>query len=158
MLYASLKAVHLLAVVVWVGGMAFALYCLHPAAKQLEPAQRVSLMHAVLRRFLAVVAIAAAVILVSGATMIGLASSAAARAGLGFNMPLDWYAMVALFFAMLVVFLHIRLVLFRRLAAAVAAGRWSDGAAALKAIRWEVTINLVMGAFIICIVRLGGTA
>jgi uncharacterized membrane protein len=118
----------------------------------------VPLMHAVLRRFLAVVAIAAAVIFVSGATMIGLAWSAAVRAGIAFNMPLDWYAMIALFFAMLAVFVHIRRVLFRRLAAAVAAGRWPDGAAALTAIRWEVTLNLVVGAFIICIVRLGGTA
>ena len=41
--------------------------------------------------------------------MIGIAWSAAARAGLAFNMPLDWYAMVALFFVMLAVFLHIRL-------------------------------------------------
>jgi uncharacterized membrane protein len=158
MLYASLKAIHLLAVVVWVGGMAFTLYCLHPAARLLEPGQRVPLMHAVLRRFLAVVATAAAVIFVSGATMIGLAWSAAARAGIAFNMPLDWYAMVALFFAMLAVFVHIRLVLFPRLAAAVAAARWPDGAAALKAIRWEVTFNLVIGVFIVCIVRLGGTA
>jgi uncharacterized membrane protein len=158
MLYASLKAVHLLAVVVWVGGMAFTLYCLHPAAKLLEPASRVPLMHAVLRRFLAVVTVAAALIFVTGATMIGLAWSAAARAGLAFNMPLDWYAMVALFFAMLAVFVHIRVALFRRLASAVAASRWPDGAAALAAIRWEVTLNLVIGAFIIVVVRLGGTA
>jgi uncharacterized membrane protein len=158
MLYASLKAVHLLAVVVWVGGMAFTLYCLHPAAKLLDPASRVPLMHAVLRRFLAVVAVAAALIFVTGATMIGLAWSAAVRAGLAFNMPLDWYAMVALFFAMLAVFVHIRVALFRRLASAVAAARWPDGAAVLAAIRWEVTLNLVIGAFIIVIVRLGGTA
>jgi len=158
MLYASLKAVHLLAVVVWVGGMAFTLYCLQPAAKLLDPAPRVLLMHAVLRRFIAAVTIAVVVIFVSGATMIGLAWSAAARAGLPFNMPLDWYAMVALFFVMLVFFIHIRSTLFRRLAGAVAAGRWPDGAAVLAAIRWEVTLNLVIGAFIIVIVRLGGTA
>jgi len=158
MLYASLKAVHLLAVVVWVGGMAFTLYCLHPAAKQLDPAQRVPLMHAVLRRFLAVVAIAVAVIFASGATMIGVAWSAAARAGIAFNMPLDWYAMATLFFVMLAVFVHIRVALFPRLAVAVGAARWPDGAAALQAIRWEVTLNLVLGTFIVCIVRLGGTA
>jgi uncharacterized membrane protein len=158
MLYASLKAVHLLAVVLWVGGMAFTLYCLQPAAKLLEPGSRVPLMHAVLRRFLALAAIAAAVIVVTGATMIGLAWSAAARAGLAFNMPLDWYAMVALFLVMLAVFVHIRAVLFRRLAAAVAAKRWPDGAAALAAMRWEVTLNLVLGIFIVFIVRLGGTA
>ncbi len=158
MLYASLKAVHLLAVVLWVGGMAFTLYCLQPAAKLLEPASRVPLMHAVLRRFLALAALAAAVILVTGATMIGMAWSAAARAGIAFNMPLDWYAMVALFLVMLAVFVHIRVVLFRRLAAAVAAARWADGAAALATMRWEVTLNLVLGIFIVFIVRLGGTA
>jgi uncharacterized membrane protein len=158
MLYASLKAVHLLAVVVWIGGMAFTLFCLRPAAAVLEPAPRVILMHAVLARFFAVVTLAAAIVLVSGATMISLAWSAAARAGLAFNMPLDWYAMVALFGVMLVVFIHIRGALFPRLARAVATARWPDGAAALAAIRWEVTLNLVLGTFVICIVRLGGTA
>lgn len=158
MLYASLKAVHLLAVVLWVGGMAFTLYCLQPAAKLLEPASRVPLMHAVLRRFLALAAIAAAVIVVTGATMIGLAWSAAARAGLAFNMPLDWYAMVVLFFVMLAVFAHIRLVLFRRLGRALATEAWPSAASAIAAIRWEVMLNLVIGVFIVVIVRLGGTA
>jgi uncharacterized membrane protein len=73
-------------------------------------------------------------------------------------MPLDWYAMVGLFFVMLAVFVHIRVVLFDRLAGAVSAQRWADGAAALGAIRWEVTLNLLIGIFIIVFVRLGGTA
>jgi uncharacterized protein YeaC (DUF1315 family) len=49
-------------------------------------------------------------------------------------------------------------VLFRRLAVAVAAARWPDGAAALAAMRSEVTLNLVLGIFIVFIIRLGGTA
>ena len=158
MLYASLKAIHLLAVIVWLGGMAFTLFCLRPAVAVLEPAQRVTLMHAVMQRFIRVVTIAAAVLFVAGATMVGMAWSAAARAGLAFNMPLDWYAMIALFFVMLVVFVHIRQVLFARLDAAVKNRRWPDGAAALGAIRWEVVLNLVLGAFIVLLVRLGGTA
>ena len=158
MLYAFLKAFHLLAVVVWIGGMAFMLFCLRPAARVLEPPARVTLMHAAIKRFLVVVAIAIAVLLACGAAMVGIAWSAARRAGLGFNMPLDWYTMIATFFVMLAVFVHIRAVLFRRLAAAVAAARWPDGAAALAAIRWEVSINLVLGTFVIFFVRLGGTA
>ena len=158
MLYASLKAVHLLAAIVWIGGMAFTLFCLRPALKVLEPAQRVTLMHAVMQRFIRVVTLAAVVLVVAGATMVGIAWSAAARAGLAFNMPLDWYAMIALFFVMLAVFVHIRQVLFTRLDAAVKASRWADGAAALGAIRWEVALNLVLGAFIVLVVRLGGTA
>ena len=86
------------------------------------------------------------------------ARSAAARAGLAFNMPLDWYTMIAVFFAMLVVFVHIRIVLFKRLDAAVAEKRWADGAAALGRMRWEVPLNLVLGVFIVFFVRLGGTA
>ena len=108
--------------------------------------------------WIAIAAIAIAVLFVCGAAMVGMASSAAARAGLAFNMPLDWYTMIATFFVMLAVFIHIRSVLFRRLDAAVTAGKWADGAAALAAIRWEVSINLVLGTFVIFFVRLGGTA
>ena len=158
MLYAFLKAFHLLAVVVWIGGMAFMLFCLRPAARVLEPPARVTLMHAAMRRFFTVATIAIAVLLACGAAMVGIAWSAARRAGLAFNMPLDWYAMIATFFAMLAVFVHIRSVLFRRLDEAVTAAKWPDGAAALAAIRWEVSINLVLGTFVIFFVRLGGTA
>jgi uncharacterized membrane protein len=157
-LYASLKAIHLLAIIAWVGGMAFTLFCLRPAAAVLEPPARVTLMHAAMGRFMVVVSVAALFAFVTGASMVGIAWSASARAGLAFNMPLDWYAMIGLFFFMLVVFIHIRVVLFARLARAVAAQRWADGAAALGAIRWEVTLNLVIGIFIIVFVRLGGTA
>ncbi|MEO6896571.1 MAG: CopD family protein [Caldimonas sp.] len=158
MLYATLKAIHLLAVVAWVGGMAFMLFCLRPAAAVLEPPARVTLMHAAMSRFSTLVTVAAATVFVSGAAMIGIAWSASARASLPFNMPLDWYVMVGLFFFMLAVFMHVRIVLFARLAKAAASQRWSEGAAALGAIRWEVTLNLVVGVFIIVLVRLGGTA
>ena len=116
------------------------------------------LMHAALKRFLAVAGVAIAVLFVCGAAMIGIAWSAAARAGLAFNMPLDWYTMIATFFVMLALFIHVRSVLFRRLDVAVTAAKWPDGAAALAAIRWEVSINLVLGTFVIFFVRLGGTA
>ena len=158
MLYAFLKAFHLLGVVVWIGGMAFMLFCLRPAARVLEPPARVTLMHAAMKRFLTVAAIAIAVRVVCGAAVGGSAWSAAPRAGLAGNKPLDWYAMIATFFVMLAVFIHIRNVLFRRLDDAVTAAKWPDGAAALAAIRWEVSINLVLGTFVIFFVRLGGTA
>ena len=157
-LYATLKAFHLLAVIVWVGGMAFVLFCLRPAARVLEPPARIALMHAALRRFLAVVVAAIAVIFVCGVAMVAIAWSAASRAGLRFNMPLDWYVMFAVFFVMLAVFVHIRAVVFGRLDAALREQRWADGASALGAIRWEVSANLVLGVFVTVLVRLGGTA
>jgi uncharacterized membrane protein len=158
-LYASLKAVHLLAVIAWVGGMFFMLMCLRPAVHEvLEAPPRVRLMHATLRRFLRIVGLAVLAILVSGAAMIFMAWRDRAAAGLAFNMPLDWYAMVALFFAMLAVFLHVRFPLFARVTRAMAAQAWPDAGAALSAIRWEVAINLVLGIFIVVIVRLGAAA
>jgi uncharacterized membrane protein len=157
-LYATLKACHLLAVVVWVGGMAFMLFCLRPAARVLEPPARIALMHAAIRRFLTVVAVAIAVIFVCGVAMVAMAWSTAARAGLRFNMPLDWYVMFAVFFVMLAVFVQIRVVLFSRLDAALREQRWAAGASALGTIRWEVSANLVLGVFVTVLVRLGGTA
>ncbi len=159
MLYASLKALHLLSVIVWVGGMFFMHVCLRPAAAEvLEPPARIRLMHATMRRFFDVVTVAIVVAMLSGAAMIGIASYAATRTGLAFNMPLDWYAMVALFIVMLLVFAHVRVALFRRLATALAAEAWPDAARAITSIRLEIVINLVLGIFIVVIVRLGGTA
>lgn len=159
MLYASLKAMHLLAVIVWVGGMYFTLMCLRPAVHEvLEPPARVRLMHAALRRFFLAVNVSVLVVLASGVAMVGLVWRDRAAAALAFNMPLDWYAMIVLFFVMLAVFLHVRLSLFRRVARAMAAQAWPDAAAALGAIRWEVAINLVIGIFIVVLVRLGSAA
>ena len=155
MLYASLKAVHLLAVIVWVGGMFFMLMCLRPAVHEvLEAPARVRLMHATLRRFLRIVglAVAVAVLRQRRGDDRHWPGAIARAAGLAFNMPLDWYAMVALFFVMLAVFLHVRLALFPRVERAVTAEAWPDGAARRSAaIRWEVAINLVLGIFIVVI-------
>lgn len=157
-LYASLKAVHLLATIVWIGGMFFMLHCLRPAAALLEPPLRLTLLHATMRRFFVAVIAAIVVIAVSGGSMIAMAWAAARRANLMFNMPLDWYTMIGVFVAMVAVFAHVRWVLFRRLGAAVQAQRWAEGAAAAGAIRWEVMVNLVLGIFVVAAVRLGSAA
>ena len=52
MLYNALQFVHVLSIIVWVGGMVFAHFFLRPAAQALEPPLRVRLMHDVLQRFL----------------------------------------------------------------------------------------------------------
>ena len=64
MLYATLKLLHVLAIVVWIGGMVFAHFFLRPAAMQLPPPQRIPLMHGALQRFFSAVLVAVAVVLV----------------------------------------------------------------------------------------------
>ena len=38
MIYATLKTLHVLSIIVWIGGMAFAHFFLHPAVVHFEPA------------------------------------------------------------------------------------------------------------------------
>ena len=158
MLYALLKAVHLVSLVVWVGGMFFTLACLRPALGLLDGPLRLRLMHEVMRRFFDVVSIAIGLMLVSGAWMLWLAVRASTPPGLTFNMPLDWLAMIVLGLVMIAVFGHIRFNLFKRLRVAVQAQDWPAGAAALGGIRRWVTVNLVIGVAVIALMRLGAAS
>lgn len=51
MIFSVLKLIHVLAVVLWVGGMAFAHFFLRPSVQALEPPVRLRLLHAVMKRF-----------------------------------------------------------------------------------------------------------
>jgi uncharacterized membrane protein len=155
MLYTTLKLLHLLAVVVWVGGMVFAHGFLRPALTVLPPPQRLQLMHAVLGRFFAAVALAAGVTLASGLWMIGDLHQRVAATGGSLQMPWSWTAMAAIGLVMTGIFAWIRLALFPRLARAVAAGEFPAAAAALAPIRRWVSVNLVLGLVVIVLVGLG---
>ena len=63
-------AIHLLAAVLWVGGMAFALWVLRPSLAALEPPQRLAMHVAVLRRFLLVIWHAMPLVLITGYLMV----------------------------------------------------------------------------------------
>jgi len=154
MLYATLKLLHVLSIVVWVGGMVFAGFFLRPAAMQLPPPQRIPLMHATLQRFFGAVIVAVLVVFVTGGWMIGRAAKETVQAGLPFNMPLDWTLMAALGVLMMAIFAHIRFALYKRLDKAVAAQDWPAGGAALASIRTWVSVNLAIGVAIIAITLL----
>ena len=156
--YAILRSIHLLAVVVWVGGMFFAHYCLRPAAAALEPPLRVTLMRDALRRFLDIVFVAALLVLLSGAWMIATTTRASAKAGLGFAMPIDWHVMATLGVVMIAIYGYIRFAAFKALDRAVAAREWPAAAAALTRIRRLVVVNLVLAVVIIVVTRLAAIA
>lgn len=151
MLYATLKLLHVLSIVVWIGGMVFAHFFLRPAAMQLEAPVRVRLMHATLQRFFAAVLVAIGVVLASGLWMIGRVAKESVQAGLGFNMPLNWTLMATLGIVMMLIFGHIRFALYKRLSKAVAAQDWPAGGAALASIRTAVGINLGLGVVVIAV-------
>ena len=139
---------HLLAVIVWIGGMFFAHVCLRPVvAAQLPPPQRLPLLAAVLGRFVVAAGIAIAAILGSGLLRFGAVGGAA--------VPWNWHAMAGIGGAMMLLYLLIVLRYYPRLKAAVAAQAWPAGGAAMDAIRKLVLINLVLGVVTIAIAVAG---
>ena len=120
-LHHFLLFIHLAGVVVWVGGMAFAHFCLRPAALALPPAQRLGLWRAVLGCFFRIVWVAIAVIVVSGFAMLLEVGFAQA--------PRSWHVMAAIGLLMAAIFASIWFGPWRALQQAVAANplkaRWN---------------------------------
>jgi uncharacterized membrane protein len=158
MIYATLKTVHVLAIVVWIGGMVFAHFFLRPAVATLETPVRLRLMHDVLGRFFRAVLVAALLTLVSGVWMLGRVAKQVVQSGGSFEMPLAWTVMAVLGVAMVAIFMHIRFALFRRLGRAVAASEWAAGGAALTQIRTWVSINLGLGVLVLVVTLMRWTS
>ena len=155
MLYAVLKTIHLLSIIVWIGGMMFVPFFLRPAVGSLEAPQRVRLMHEVLGRFFNAVLWAAGLTLATGLWMIGRVAKQAVQSGGHFAMPLEWTVMAALGIVMIGIFGHIRFALYKRLSRAVTAAAWPAGGAALASIRTWVLVNLAIGIVIVLVTQLG---
>ena len=147
-LYPLLFLIHLLAAVVWVGGMVFVLFCLRPAAiALLPPPQRIPLMHAALGRFFKLVVLAIALLLATGGAMILMVGTK--------NMPAAWMWMVGLGVVMMSVFFHLRTVPFSRLGKCVETQDWPVAASQLERLRLGVLLNLAIGLAIFAVMKLG---
>jgi uncharacterized membrane protein len=138
---------HMVGVVGWVGGMAFAYLCLRPALTVLPPPQRLVLMRGVLGRFFPLVWVALGCLLVSGPVML-------LEVGMR-QAPAAWHAMLLTGLVMVAVFLSIWFGPWTRFAAAVGREDWAAGAAALAVIRQRVGFNLVLGLITIAVATLG---
>ncbi len=104
MLYELLKLLHVLAIIVWVGGMFFIHFYLRPALGQLELPTRLKFMHQVLGRFFKTVIYASVTTLVTGYWMIGRVARASSEANIPFAMPLSWTIMAVLGTIMVLIF------------------------------------------------------
>ena len=137
---------HILAAVIWVGGMFFAHVVLRPVvAGQLEPPVRLTLWVGVFKRFFPMVFAAIATLLVTGYWMV-----------LSFYQGFDAvgmhvHIMIWTGYVMMLIFLHIFFAPFKRLKRAVAAEEWAAGGESLVQIRKLVGINLLIGLAIIAI-------
>lgn len=155
MFYAALKTIHLLSIIVWIGGMVFAQFFLRPSLASIAPPQRLGLMQEVLGRFFNAVLVAAGLALVTGTWMIGRVAKQTVQAGGNFTMPVEWMIMATLGILMVAIFGHIRFALYKRLSRAVAASDWAAGGAAMASIRVWVSVNLVIGVVIVVVTLAG---
>ncbi|HLO61802.1 MAG TPA: CopD family protein [Azonexus sp.] len=143
-----LLLLHLAGVIVWIGGMFFANFCLRPVAVgQLPPAQRLPLMAAVLGRFFRVVAVAVVVIVASGLLRLFDVGFAAA--------PRAWHAMMSSGLLMAGVFVYLYGICYPTLKSAVAAADWPRTGQALERISKLVVFNLLLGAATVVVAMLG---
>jgi uncharacterized membrane protein len=148
MLVILLLAIHLIAAVFWVGGMAFAYTVLRPAAGALDPAVRLPLWRRVFARFLPWVGVAIVALLVSGFAMIFLMFDGFAGAAAYVH------AMATTGIIMMLLYLHLVFAPWRRFRAAVDSGALPEAAKRLNQMRIIVGINLLLGALTLII---GGT-
>lgn len=135
-------AVHLVCVVIWVGGMFFALIVLRPALAALEPAQRIALHNRVFRRFFLVVWHVMPIAIISGYAMIWGMYGGFAR------LPWNINAMQGIAWLMAVIFFVIVFGPYRRFRAAASTAR---AAQAADNIRRLILANLVLGLAVVVI-------
>jgi uncharacterized membrane protein len=135
---ALLLAAHILAVIVWVGGMFFAHMVLRPSAGPLGAAIRLPLWQRVFQGFFPWVWLCVLAILGSGFAMVVRSSGFAAA-------PPYVNAMMGLGIVMAAIFWYIYFSPWRAFRQAVAAENWNEAEAAIAAIRKMVRINLTLG-------------
>lgn len=143
---AILVLLHVLAVVVWVGGMFFAYTALRPAAVEtLEPPARLTLWVSVFKRFFFGVWISVAIVLATGLIMLFKYFGGMAGA------PMYVHAMLGLGLLMMAIYAHVYFAPFKKLRKAVDAQEWPAGGKALTQIRWLVFTNTGLGFLTIAI-------
>lgn len=136
---ATLKVLHVLGVVIWVGGMFFAYMVLRPVASQvLSSPQMLKFWQSVFSIFFHWVWLSITVILASGLHMIS------EMGGFG-RLPFNVYLMFAIGVMMMLIFIYIFFTAYRKLKRYVASEDWESAGIALVQIRVLVGLNLILG-------------
>jgi len=136
---------HMLAAVIWVGGMFFAHVMLRPAAAALDPPVRLALFRRVLGNFFPWVW-ACIIVLLASAYGILLP-----RLGGFAQAPVYVNIMQGIGLIMVAVFLHLFFAPWKRFRRAVEASDWPAAGAQLTQIRHLVLFNLVLGLIVVAI-------
>jgi uncharacterized membrane protein len=142
-------ALHVVAAVIWVGGMFFALLCLRPALTLLDPQLRLRLFAGTLSRFFRWVFASIVIVLVTGLWMVfghydGLR-----------NVNASVHLMLAIGIVMMLISAHAYFAPYKRLKRLIARSNWTEAAHQSSQIRWLVAVNLVLGLLVVAIAASG---
>ncbi len=143
-----LLAIHIVSVVFWVGGMAFAYAILRPAAGPMDAPVRLAMWARVFARFLPWVGICVVALLITGFALIFILFGSMGAAPLYVNL------MMMFGIVMMLIYLHLTFAPFKRLRAAVERGAFPEAGKALSQIRMLVGINTTIGLVTVIV---GGT-
>lgn len=141
---------HLLAVVIWVGGMFFAYMALRPvAAALLEPPLRLPLWSQTFARFFPWVWAAVILLPATGYWMILNVLG-------GFSdLALYIHIMQVVGIVMILIFLHVYFAPYQRLRKAILAGNFTAAGKQLATIRKLIGLNLILGLALIVVASSG---
>lgn len=144
--FSLVYSLHVLAALVWVGGMFFAWMVLRPAAvNALEGPARLKLWVEVFQGFFRWVWVAVVLLPVSGVGMLHMHFN-------GFETaPRYVQVMMGLYVVMTALFIRIQALMLPELRTVVIAQDWPAGAAVLGKIRRLVGINLIVGLVLVAI-------
>jgi len=145
----TFKLIHLLAVLIWVGGMFFAYAVLRPAAAEiLQPPERLRLWNCVFRRFFNWVWAAIGAILVTGLYLVYLYGGIA-------HVPRYIHIMLASGLAMVAIYGYVFFACYVPLSLHVDKQRWKEAGELLGRIRKLVALNLTLGVVTVCVAVIG---
>lgn len=138
-------AFHVVAAVIWVGGMFFAYVALRPSAGALDPALRLPLWHRVFSRFFPWVLACIVALLASGYGMVFLGFGGFGAVGIHVHV------MQGTGIIMMMIFLHLYFAPWKRFRRAIAADDLAVAGRNLEQIRVLVAANLILGLLTVVI-------
>ena len=149
MLHSVLVALHVLAAIIWVGGMFFAYVMVRPAMAGLQPPEPVKMWGRIFDKFFNWVWLAIGILVLTGYGMLlgpfgGFA-----------NAPAYLHPMQLLGIVMIALFMHLYFAPWKRLKRALADVDYPTAAKQIPTIRKIVAINLTLG-LITAVVGAGG--
>jgi len=136
-------ALHVLAAVLWVGGLFFSYIILRPTAAAFDPPVRLTLWAGIFKRFFPWVWVSVLVLLITGYWMIFSWFGGFA------NSPGYVHIMHLLGLLMMALFVYLYYLVYPVFKKHITSENWADAGAALNRIRHIVLVNLVLGLILL---------